>query len=91
VGQGVSAVVSRSEVSAESGGAKGCPKREQGVTMPKAFATLAARAALRAWQLWRSDAADGPQRFFAGRWGMVRVLADLDDVEQFLERVGVRP
>ena len=54
----------------------------------KAWATLQARAALAGWQLWRSDAADGPQRFFAGRWGMVRVLGDLDEVERFLEKVG---
>ena len=53
----------------------------------KAFSTFAARAALRGWQLWRSDAADGPQRFFAARWGQVRVLADLDEVDRFLDQV----
>lgn len=54
----------------------------------KRLATCRARAALRGWMLWRSDAADGPQRYFAGRWGNVRVLADLEEVERFLELVG---
>lgn len=52
----------------------------------KRWSSLAARAALVGWQLWRSDAADGPQRFFAGRWGMVQVLATAEDVERWLER-----
>lgn len=56
----------------------------------KTFADLAATAALNGWQLWRSEAADGPQRYFAGRWGQVRVLADLGEVKRFLEQVGVR-
>lgn len=55
----------------------------------KGWATLVAHAALRGWQLWRSDAADGPQRYFLGRWGHVRVCADLDEVERVLERIGV--
>jgi hypothetical protein len=54
----------------------------------KSWATLAARAALAGWQLWRTDPGDGAQRFFAGRWGLVRTLADLDEVERFLEHVG---
>lgn len=49
---------------------------------------MQARAALRGWQLWRSSAADGPVRYFVARWGMVRALADLDEVEQWLERAG---
>ncbi len=56
----------------------------------KTFSHLAAVAALRGYQLWRSDAADGPTRYFAGRWGMVQVLADREEVELFLERAGVR-
>lgn len=55
----------------------------------KTWSTLAAKAALRGWQLWRSDAADGPQRFFLARWGHVRVLADLGEVERVLEQMGV--
>lgn len=64
----------------ESAGDPPCDRRAD-----KTFATLSARAALLGWQLWRSDAADGPQRFFAGRWGLVRVLHLFDDVEQFLD------
>lgn len=56
----------------------------------KAFSDLAARAALAGWQLWRSDADDGPQRYFCGRWGQVRVLGDLVEVEQFLQQVAPR-
>lgn len=47
----------------------------------KTWSTLAAKAALRGWQLWRSDAADGPQRFFLARSGEVCVFADLCEVE----------
>ena len=54
-----------------------------------AFSTLAARAALRGWMLWRSDPDDGPQRFFLGRWGMVRICADVGELERVLEQVGV--
>ena len=54
----------------------------------KGFATSAARAALAGWQLWRSDAADGPTRYFVARWNAVRVLADLAEVERFLDQVG---
>lgn len=54
----------------------------------KAFSTLAARFALAGWQLWRTDAADGPQRLFAARWGQVtRPMADLVEAEQLLERI----
>jgi len=56
----------------------------------KAWATLAARAALRGWQAWRSDAADGPQRFFLGRSGLVRVCADLEELDRILEQVAPR-
>jgi hypothetical protein len=51
----------------------------------KRWTSLVARAALKGWQLWRSDAADGPLRFFAGRWGMVQVLADADAVDAWLD------
>jgi hypothetical protein len=52
----------------------------------KAWSTLVARAAISGWQLWRSDPADGVQRFFAGRFGTVIVLADTDEVGRFLDR-----
>lgn len=56
----------------------------------KLWSTLVARAALRGWQLWRTDPDDGVQRYFAGRWGLVRTLADVEQVEQFLEQAGAR-
>ncbi len=54
----------------------------------KGWTTLAAKAALAGYQLWRSDAADGVQRYFIAKFGLVRVLADADEVERFLERAG---
>jgi len=54
----------------------------------KTWSTLAARAALRGIQLWRSDAADGPVRYFACRWGMVKVLANPVEVDLWLDEVG---
>lgn len=56
----------------------------------KSWATLVARAALKGWQLWRTDPDDGVQRYFIARWGLVRALADVDQVEQFLEQAGAR-
>jgi hypothetical protein len=55
----------------------------------KPFASMAARCAIAGWHLWRSDAADGPVRYFLGKWGLVHVAADLDEVERFLVRAGV--
>ena len=52
----------------------------------KEWSTLVARAAISGWQLWRSDPADGVQRYFAGRFGMVIALADVDEIERFLNR-----
>lgn len=54
----------------------------------KAWSTLVAKACLRGYQLWRTDPADGQQRYFAGRYGMVRFLADIPEIERFLEQVG---
>lgn len=54
----------------------------------KAWSTLVARAALKGFQLWRTDAADGPTRYFLGRWGHVRAMADAEEVERVLEQVG---
>ena len=56
----------------------------------KAFTHAAAVAALNGWQLWRSDASDGVQRFFIGRWGQVRVLASLDEIDRFFTQAGIR-
>ena len=52
----------------------------------KRWSDLAALAALHGLQAWRSDAADGPQRFFLGRFGLIRVCADLDELERVIER-----
>lgn len=54
----------------------------------KNWMTLVARAAMRGWQLWRSDAADGPQRYFLGHHGLVRCCADSTEVERLLEQIG---
>ena len=56
----------------------------------KTWATMVATAAMHGFMLWRSDAADGPQRFFLGKWGHVRVMADLPEVERVLEQVGAQ-
>ena len=54
----------------------------------KRFATLRAHLALKGYCLHRTEANDGPVRFFVARWGMVRELRDLPAVAQFLRRVG---
>lgn len=54
----------------------------------KAWTTLMASAALLGWQLWRSDAADGPQRYFLGRWGRIRACTDSAEVERVLDQIG---
>ena len=55
----------------------------------KAWATLVARAALRGYQLWRSDSSDGEVRYFAGKWGMVKVLASREEVDCWLDQAGI--
>ena len=50
----------------------------------KAWASLVARAALRGFHLWRTDAADGPQRFILCYHGVLRVV-DMDHLDQFLD------
>jgi hypothetical protein len=53
------------------------------------FPDLAAKAALLGWSVWRTDAEDGPQRFFAARWGRVTPpMASMDEVEALLNRLG---
>lgn len=64
-------------------------RRDSEEVDPKTWSTLVARAALKGYQLWRTDADDGVQRFVVGRWGMVRILADVDEVQRFLTQVGV--
>lgn len=57
---------------------------------PKTWTTLVAKAALKGFQLWRTDAADGPTRYFLARWGRVRAMADTDEVERILDVVGAQ-
>ena len=54
----------------------------------KAFATLATRFALAGHTLTRSNPADGAVLYYAGRWGLSRVLHDLDAATQFLTQIG---
>ena len=54
----------------------------------KAWSSQVARAARAGYQLWRSDPDDGVQRFFVARWDLVRALANVDDVERFLQQAG---
>lgn len=60
----------------------------QGGQPDKWFATLAARAALRGWRIWRTAPADGDPRYFATRWGMTRTLGSPAEVDAFLCQVG---
>jgi len=53
-------------------------------TADKRFATVRARLALRGWMLAVTAGGD----YLATRWGMVRWLDDLDDVERFAARIG---
>jgi hypothetical protein len=55
----------------------------------KAFQTLRARLARAGHALSRTDADDGARSYFVSRWGMVRELRTLDDVQRFAEQVGV--
>lgn len=54
----------------------------------KAWSAVQVRAAFAGFCVWRSDPADGQVLYFAGRHGMVRVLATMSAVEQFLGAVG---
>lgn len=55
----------------------------------KTWSTTVARAAMKGYQLWRTDPDDGVQRFFLGKLGLVRAMADLEEVDRVLEQVGV--
>lgn len=56
----------------------------------KAFATLQARFALRGHALHRVASPNGPQAFWAERWGLVRYLPSLHDAALFLAQIGGR-
>ena len=59
-----------------------------GFSTDKAFTALAARFALAGHALTRSSAADGAGIYYAARWGMSRVLPDLQAAAQFLVQIG---
>lgn len=50
----------------------------------KSYATLQARAALAGFELVRMPGGD----YVVGRWGMVRALSDVEQLEAFLHQVG---
>ena len=65
-------------------------KENTGNCAEKRFATLRARLALAGFELSRTDASDGPMRYFVTRWSLVRELHNLTAVQAFAEQVGAR-
>ena len=66
------------------------PNSATGAGADKAFLTLRAVLAMAGHALSRSDASDGERTYFVARWGMVRELRTLDDVQRFAQQVGAR-
>ena len=64
------------------------PADQQAIADRKRFSTLRARLALAGYALSRIDASDGAVIYRTNRWGMVRMLDNLVDVESFAARVG---
>lgn len=62
---------------------------QEGAINGKVFATLQAQLEMRGYSLSRTDAGDGPVRFYASRWSLIVELRDLSAVEAFAERAGV--
>ena len=54
----------------------------------KIFATLAARFAMVGHVLVQSNPAHGPVSYYATRWGMAKMLPNLDAAEAFLIQIG---
>lgn len=54
----------------------------------KAFCNLRAMLALKGHSLTRTDRADGVVTYHASRWGLVRALGNLDEVQAFLVQIG---
>ena len=52
----------------------------------KQFAHRAARAARLGVMAWRTDAADGPVRYFVCWRGLVKLLPDLTELDLWLDR-----
>ena len=57
-------------------------------TTSKQFKTLAARFALAGPVLVENNPAHGPVSYYATRWGMAKILPDLDAAEAFLIQIG---
>lgn len=57
----------------------------------KVFASLAARYALAGHTLTRSTSPDGSVSYYAGRWGLTRVLPDLQAAAHLLVQMGGAP
>lgn len=54
----------------------------------KEFETWRAKLAFRDYSLSRTDAADGAVLYYAGRFGLIQELADLDAVAAFARKAG---
>ena len=54
----------------------------------KQFKTLAARFAMAGHVLVQSNPAHGPVSHYVTRWGMAKMLPDLDAAEAFLSQIG---
>ena len=54
----------------------------------KQYATLIARFAMAGHVLVQSNPAHGPVSYYATRWGMAKMLLDLDAAEAFLIQIG---
>ena len=54
----------------------------------KVFYTYRAQLAREGHALSRTDASDGTRTYFVSRWGMVRELRTLGDVQRFAQQVG---
>lgn len=75
--------------------AQGCRGLAQSVSLnfaasaadDKNFYTFRARLRLVGHALSQTEASDGPRRYMASRWGMMRELRDLCAVEAFAKQV----
>jgi len=64
---------------------------EQRADDGKRFATLRAQLALKGHVLNRTHRDDGPVVYWAERWGLVRNLPTIADVQRFLTQIGGQP
>jgi hypothetical protein len=60
------------------------PTPQQPQDEAKRVSGLRAEAALAGYQIARTDPIDGPVRYFAIRWGLVRELGGLGAAEAFI-------